>query len=200
MKTLLKALILGTLTMILSGCDVLTFGGKTNVEIKNDIVYQTITWNSYSNNQEVEDKFYSFVRETLNKYRYNDYKVLFASNYSLDLGERSYVFRIFKTEEDKIRYLRESDDIIRRTTALASISFRNRWDQLERGMNVGEVYEVLPELAHHAAQQEMFVDKSRLKISDLWLDFDFRGILFDFGRGNMDFSNPEPQRSEDWVF
>ena len=200
MKTLLNFFILVTLTVILSGCNVLTFGGKTNVEIKNDIVYQTITWNTYSSNQEIEDKLYAFVNETLKRNRFSDYEVLFASNYTSNLGERSYVFKIFKTPQHKQESLNSADDIIRLTTSLASNSFRDRWDQLQWGMNAGEVYELLPELADFKAQQEMFVDKSRLTLSDYWLDFDFRGILTEFGRSNNDFDNSSPHRNEEWVF
>lgn len=200
MKTLSKLVALGLFVLALNSCNVLTFGGKTNVEIKNDIVYQTITWNTYSSNQEIENRFYDFVNETLKKNRFTDYEVLFASNYTTDSGERSYVFKIFKTPQDKQEFLNRADDIIQQTTALATNSFRDRWDQLQWGMNAHEVFDLLPELADFRAQQEMYVDKSRLKLADYWLDFDFRGILSGFGRGNSNFDNSSPKRNEDWVF
>lgn len=200
MKTLSKLVGLGLLVLALNSCNVLTFSGKTNVEINNDIVFQTVTWDTYSSNKEIENKFYTFVNETLKKNRFTDYEVLYASNFTSDLGERSYVYKIFKTPQDKQKFLNRADDIIQLTTSLASNSFRDRWDQLQWGMNAGEVYDLLPELADFGAQQEMYVDKSRLTLSDYWLDFDFRGILSGFGRGNADFNNSSPKRNEDWVF
>lgn len=200
MKTLVKLFFLAVFTLILNGCNVMTFGGKTNVEVKNNIVYQTITWSSYSSNHEIENKFYNFVNETLKKNRFTEYEVLFASNYTSDLGERSYVYKIFKTSQEKQAFLNRSDDIIQLTTVLASIGFRDRWDQLQWGMNAGEVYNLLPELADFKARQEMFTDKSRLILSDYWLDFDFRGILSGFGRGNQNQNSSSPRKSEEWVF
>ena len=140
MKTnLLKLLFLGAILISLSGCETLTFGGKTAVKIKNDVAYQTIRWNVSSSEADVEREFRTFVRETLSRHRYKNYVQLFQSNYLLDEGERTYVIKIFKNEEAKNNYLDHADDMIRRTTALANNRFSERWNQLQPGMIVERV-------------------------------------------------------------
>lgn len=192
-----KIILLSILLILFSSCETLSFLGKTNTKIKNDVVYQTIRWNVNSSEADVEREFSAFVRETLTRYRYANYVQLFQSNYLLDEGERTYVIKIFKNENDKNIYQRNADDLIRLTTALASNSFNNRWNQLQRGMIVEDVYDLLPELANFKAKQVFYNDKSELQLSDRRLSFDLKGRLLDFGTGKTNTSAP---RNEEWVF
>lgn len=192
-----KLILLSILLLLLGGCETLSFFGKTNTQIKNGVAYQTIRWNVNSSEADIEREFGAFVRETLTRHRYANYVQLFQSNYLLDEGERTYVIKIFKNENDKNLYQRNADDLIRLTTALASSSFNNRWNRLQRGMIVEAVYNLLPELANFKAKQVFYNDRSELQLSDRWLSFDLRGRLLDFGTGKINTSAP---RSEEWVF
>lgn len=201
MKTnLLKLLFLGAILISLSGCETLTFGGKTAVKIKNDVAYQTIRWNVSSSEADVEREFRTFVRETLSRHRYKNYVQLFQSNYLLDEGERTYVIKIFKNEEAKNNYLDNADDMIRMTTALASSGFSERWNQLQPTMIVEDVYDLLPELANYKAKQVFYTNRSELQLSGRWLSFDLKGRLLSFGTDGTNQGTSTPRTSEEWVF
>ncbi|MGI6048488.1 MAG: hypothetical protein ACOYEG_10885 [Petrimonas sp.] len=198
--TTLKLIILGAILVLLSSCETLTFGGKTDVKIKNDVVYQTIRWNVNSSEADVEREFSAFVRETLNRHRYKNYVQLFQSSYLLEEGERTYVIKIFKNEDAKNNYLDNADDMIRMTTALASNSFNERWNQLESKMIVEDVYDLLPELANFKAKQVFYTNRSEVQLSDRWLSFDLKGRLLSFGIGKTNQGTPTSRASEEWVF
>ncbi|BBD45826.1 hypothetical protein [Petrimonas sp.] len=195
--TILKLIISGVMLISLSSCETLTFGGKTVVKIKNDVAYQTIRWDVNSSEADVEREFRAFIREILNRYRYKNYVQLFQSNYLLDEGERTYVIKIFQNEEAKNNYLDHADDMIRRTTALANNRFSERWNQLQPGMIVEDVYDLLPELANFKAKQVFYTHRSELQLSDRWLSFDLKGRLLSFGTGKSQTSSPQ---NEEWVF
>ncbi len=201
MKTnLLKLIFLGVILVSLNSCETLTFGGKTAVKIKNDVAYQTIRWDVNSTEADVESEFRAFVRETLNRHRYRNYVQLFQSSYLLDEGERTYVIKIFKNEDAKNTYLNNADDMIRMTTALASNSFNERWNQLQTKMIVEDVYDLLPELANFKAKQVFYTNRSELQLSDRWLSFDLKGRLLSFGAGRTNQGTPTSRTSEEWVF
>lgn len=201
MKTnLLKLIFLGIILVSLNSCETLTFGGKTAVKIKNDVAYQTIRWDVNSSEEDVESEFRDFVRETLNRHRYRNYVQLFQSSYLLDERERTYVIKIFKNEEAKNNYLDNADDMIRMTTALASNSFNERWNQLQTKMIVEDVYDLLPELANFKAKQVFYTNRSELQLSDRWLSFDLKGRLLSFGAGRTNQGTPTSRTSEEWVF
>ena len=198
MKTTLFKLFAGGIIFIfLNSCQTLTFGGKTTVKIKNDVAYQTIRWKVNSSEADVEHEFRAFVRETLSKYRYKNFVQLFQSNYLLEESERTFVIKLFKTEEAKNTYLNHADDMIRIATALAGSNFNNRWNQLKQGMIVEDVYDLLPELANFKAKQVFYTGRSELQLADRWLSFDFKGHLLSFGTGKTNTSAP---RNEEWVF
>ena len=198
--TILKLIIISVILVSLSSCETLTFGGKTDVKIKNDVAYQTIRWDVNSSEEDVEREFRAFVRETLNRHRYKNYVQLFQSSYLLDEGERTYVIKIFKNEEAKDNYLDNADDMIRMTTALASNSFNDRWNQLRTKMIVEDVYDLLPELANFKAKQVFYTGRSEVRLSDRWLSFDLKGRLLSFGTGGS--TNPDSSTTrtrEEWV-
>jgi hypothetical protein len=182
---------------LLTGCDILTFSGKKTTRWKNNIVHQTIQWDVNATEEDVKRNFTAFLRETLLKNRYKDYQLLFQSNYRLEEQERTYLFKIFRNNEEKNAFLIKSEDIISRTRALAGSSFNDRWGQLQRNTPVEKVYELLPELADFNAPQLLYLDHTELHLADLWLSFDLRGYLIDFGKGNQPAT---PQRDEKWVF
>lgn len=182
---------------LLTGCDTLTFTGKKTSGWKDDIVYQTIEWEVNSSEEDVRREFSAFIRETLLKSKYKDYLLLFQSNYRLEEQQRTYLFKIFRSSEEKDAFLTHSEDIISRTRALASSSFNDRWGQLQRNTPVEKVYELLPELARFNAPQLLYLEHTELHLGDLWLSFDLRGYLIDFGKGNQ---RTPPQRDEKWVF
>ncbi len=192
-----KTILFSAVLLMFYGCETVSFFGKTNAKIKNDVVYQTIQWDANASSADVEREFRAFVRETLTKHRYKNYVQLFQSNYFMEEGERTYVIKIFKNEQEKNLYQRYSDDIISRSIALASKSFSNRWSQLQQGMIVEDVYNLLPELADFNAKQIFYNNRSELQLSDKWLSFDFTGRLLNFGTGNVRTSAP---RNEEWVF
>lgn len=195
--TILRLIISGAILISSSSCETLIFGGKTAVKIKNGVAYQTIRWDANSSEAEVEREFRAFVRETLSRYRYKNYVQLFQSNYLLDEGERTYVIKIFQNEEAKNNYSGNADDMIQMTTALASNNFSERWSQLQPGMIVEDVYDLLPELANFKAKQVFYTNRSELQLSDRWLSFDLKGRLLSFGTGKTHMSAP---RNEEWVF
>lgn len=192
-----KLIVSIVLFVSLFGCETLTFSGKSAVRIKNDVAYQTIRWNVNSSEADIEYEFRAFVRETLQRYRYKNYVKLFQSNYLLDEGERTYVIKILKNEEAKNHYLNNADDIILMTTSLATNSFNERWNRLQSGMIVEDVYNLLPELANFNAKQVFYTERSELRLSDRWLSFDLQGQLLSFGTGDVKKSSP---RNEEWVF
>lgn len=192
-----KFIVFIALFVSLYGCETLTFGGKSAVRIKNDVAYQTIRWNVNSSEADIEYEFRAFVRETLQRYRYKNYVKLFQSNYLQDEGERTYVIKILKNEEAKDHYLNNSNDIIRRTIAMNSNSFNERWSRLQSGMIVEEVYNLLPELANFNAKQVFYTARSELRLSDRWLSFDLQGRLLSFGTGNVKTS---PSRNDERIF
>lgn len=197
-KSGISQIVLLILTVsLMMGCDILTFSGKTTTRWKNNTVYQTIQWDVSSTEEDVKRDFTAFLRETLQESRYNDYLLLFQSNYRLEELERTYLFKIFRNSEEKDTFLINSEDIISRTRALASSSFNDRWGQLQRNTPVEKVYELLPELADFNAPQLLYLDHTELHLADIWLSFDLRGYLLDFGKGNQPAT---PQRDENWVF
>jgi len=198
MKTRISQIVFLLLSVsILTGCEILTFSGKTTSRWKNDIVYLTVQWDVNASEEDLKRDFTAFLRETLLKSRYKDYLLLFQSNYDLEEQERTYVLKIFRNSEEKDAFLRKSEDIIARTRALAGSGFNDRWGQLQRNMPVEKVYELLPELATFNAEQKLYLDRSELVLADHWLSFDLKGYLLDFGKGNPPAS---PQRDENWVF
>jgi hypothetical protein len=56
---------------------------------------------------------------------------------------------------------------------------------------------LLPELADFNAPQMLHLDHTELHLADLWLSFDLKGYLIDFGKGNLPAT---PRRDENWVF
>jgi len=182
---------------LLTGCDILTFSGKSTTRWKNNIVHQTLQWDVNAAEEDVKRDFMAFVRETLLKNRYKDYLLLFQSNYRLEEQERTYLFKIFRSSDEKDAFLIKSEDIVSRTRALADNGFNDRWGQLQRDTPVEKVYELLPELADFNAPQLLYLDHTELHLGDLWLSFDLRGYLIDFGKGNQ---RTPPQRDEKWVF
>ena len=182
---------------LLTGCDILTFTGKTTSGWKDDIVYQTIQWEANSSEEDVRREFSAFIHETLERSRFKDYLLLFQTNYRLEEQERTYLLKIFRNSEEKDLFLIHSEDIISRTHALASSSFNDRWGQLQRNTPVEKVYELLPELADFNAPQMLHLDHTELHLADLWLSFDLKGYLIDFGKGNLPAT---PRRDENWVF
>ena len=195
--TILKLIVSGAMLISLISCETLTFGGKAVAKIKNDVAYQTVRWDVNSSEADVEREFRAFVRETLGRYRYKNYVQLFQSNYLLDESERTYVIKIFQNEEARNDYLGHADDMIRMTTALAGNGFSERWDQLQPGMIVEDVYDLLPELANFKAKQVFYTHRSELQLSDRWLSFDLKGRLLSFGTGKSHTSSPQ---NEEWVF
>lgn len=196
-KKFITTLVFAAILILINSCETLTFGGKTHVKIKNNVAYQTIRWNANSSEADVEREFRAFVGETLSKYRCKNYAQLFQSNYLLDQGERTYVIKIFKTDQAKNQYLNNADDMIKTATALASSSFNERWNQLQSGMIVEDVYDLLPELSEFKAKQVFYSERSELQLADRWLSFDLQGRLLSFGTGNTKTSAP---RNEKWVF
>lgn len=197
-KSCISQIVLFFLTVtFMTGCDILTFSGKTATRWKNNIVHQTIQWDVSSTEEDVKHDFTAFLRETLQKSRYRDYLLLFQSNYRLEEQERTYLFKIFMNSEEKDAFLINAEDIISRTRALASSSFNDRWGQLQRNTPVEKIYELLPELADFNASQLLYLDHTELRLADLWLSFDLKGYLLDFGKGNQPAT---PQRDENWVF
>jgi hypothetical protein len=183
------------IALIFNSCNALTYVGKVkDSRWENDIVYQTLTWDSRSSEEDIRQDFTAFVREILFESRYLDYVLLFQSNHRLEEGERTYVIKIFQTTDAKNIFLRDSQDIIRRTRALTTNDFTNRWEQLNTKMTVEEVYGLLPELANFRAEQRLYLNNSLLRLSNLWLSFDLRGFLVDFGKGNV------PAQANEWVF
>jgi hypothetical protein len=86
------------------------------------------------------------------------------------------------------------------TTALASNSFNERWNQLESKMIVEDVYDLLPELANFKAKQVFYTNRSEVQLSDRWLSFDLKGRLLSFGIGKTNQGTPTSRASEEWVF
>ena len=135
--------------------------------------------------------------ETLQKLWYKDYLPLFQSNYRLDENERTYVIKIFKDKDAKNRFLNRSEDVIRKSIRLSRNDFIQRFQQLQTGMPVEEVYRLLPELADYGGKQKFFFDYSEIKLGDYWFTFDFKGYLIGFGQSG-DSSNHKT--SGEWVF
>lgn len=184
----------------IGGCSLTTFSGKTSTRWKNDVVYQTIQWDVNSTEADVEREFRNFVRETLTKNRYRNYVQLFQSNYFIEEGQRTYVIKILRNEEDKENYLKNADDIVRRTTALATHGFSERWNQLRTEMIVEDVYNLLPELSDFKAKQVFYTNRSELTLGNRWLSFDLQGRLLSFGTGTTNQETPTSRTSEEWVF
>ncbi len=198
MKTSIAQIVTLILSVtILTGCEILTFSGKTSTKWKNNIVYQTIKWDVNASEEDVRRDFTAFIRETLQQTRYRDYQLLFQSNYGLEAQERTYVLKIFRNSEEKEDFLRKSEDIVARTRALAGSGFNDRWGQLQPNMAVEKVYELLPELATFNATQKLYPDHSELLLADLRLSFDLSGYLTGFGKGNQP---AIPRSDENWVF
>ena len=198
MKTSISPIVFLLLSVsLLTGCQVLTISGKSSTKWKNNIVYQTIQWDVNASEEDVRRDFTAFIRETLQQTRYRDYQLLFQSNYGLEAQERTYVLKIFRNSEEKESFLRNSEDIIARTRALASSGFNDRWEQLQPDMAVEKVYELLPELATFNAAQKLYLDHSELLLADLRLSFDLSGYLLDYSKGNQP---AMPRRDENWVF
>lgn len=186
------------LSILFSSCNVLVFSGMNRVRFHNDVAYQTVKWEAFSNEEAVRQEFTDFLRETLRKAQYKDYALLFQSNYDLEVRERTYVIKIFRNREDKRAYFNKTDDLIYRTSVLDKSDFDNRWQQLRKQMLVEDVYDLLPELADLHAQQALFTNRSELRLANYWLTFDLKGFLLDFGKGTMPHSSSKS--SEDWVF
>lgn len=181
----------------LCGCSATYLAGKKSVKWDNDIAYQTITWDVQSTEEDIKDAYSSFVVETLQKLWYKDYLPLFQSNYRLDENERTFVIKIFKDRDARNRFLNRSEDLVRKSIRLSRKDFIQRFEQLQTGMPVEEVYRLLPELADFGGKQQFFSDHSEVKLGEYWFTFDFQGYLIGHGHG---VNSSNHKTSDEWVF
>ena len=184
-----------------SSCHILAYlSPPTESGFENDIVFQTLEWDSYTTEADIQRDFTEFIREALNQSRYRDYLLLFQSNFNLGVGERTFLIKIFRTSADREEFLIRSQDVVQRTAAISRPEFRNRLQQLPRGMPVEQVFHAVPELALFRADLQLYQNHTLLQLGEYRFYFDLRGFLLNISGGSVPPPPPVQRPRYDWTF
>jgi hypothetical protein len=198
-KQLFNTGILLLFALFFNSCHIFSYlTPPTESGFHNDIVFQTFQWDNQATEADIQRDFTDFIREALRQSRFQDYILLFQSNFNLGVGERTFLIKLFRTSEEKDAYMIRSRDVAQRTQALSSPEFINRIQQLPRGMPAEQVFEMVPELAFFRADLQLYQNHTLLQLANYRFYFDLRGFLLNISDGT---TPPPVQRPRyDWTF
>lgn len=155
-----------------------TFYGKQPTVINTDNKLITVFWNLPSSEIDIKNKIELKIEEIKKKESYNSYIVLFQSNNSLYLGQRTYIIRFFKTNNERTTFLNQDSVAIASFDSLiSSPEFNSRLNSIKKKMKVKKVFTTLPELLNYKNIQILYNDSTVFQVSKLKLGFNDWGRL-----------------------